>query len=273
MDGRGGAALLLTVLLAAGCSGHATAPAARAQQLPPRTPASTPSASVPPDMRADPQQVHFALVSADGHRVTVSVFGGGCTRTGHLSARETADEVSLDLETFTRADAMTCTSEALVWTESTALAAPVGSRSVVDRVSGKRVHWFDGNRLADVTWLPAGANGPADRPAGDGWARVYQFPHVRSAAPIDVIQTVTKASRPQFTPNPMLQSSSARVHDRPAIVVTQRGDNGQLLESWIRWVEGGYEFSVESVPEWGWQRALPVSRLLRVAEGLRLPAG
>ena len=226
---------------------------------------------MPAGYRAEPQAVRFALVSADGRRVTVSTFGGGCTRTGHLSADESADRVVVDLETYTFANATTCTSDARVWTESTTLAGPLDGRTLYDHASGKRVAYFDGRRLAAVGWLPPGAASPIDRPMGTGWERKYQFPRQHTAAPVKVTQTPTTAARPPYTPNPMLDTSPARVHGRPAMVVTQRGDGGVLVQARVLWVERGYAFAVDSMPEWAWQRPLTVSRLLRVAGGLRLP--
>jgi len=227
-----------------------------------------------PGYKAEPQPVRFALVSADGRRITAIATGGGCTRDAHLSAVERADRVVLRLAGITPAVITGgCTADLLVLTRATTLSAPLGRRRLLDATTGHRVRWFDGRRLAVPGWLPPGAAAPSDRPVGSGWDRSYAFPGHRHAAPVDVTQTPTRLTRPSYRPDPDLIFSWTTVHGRPALLILQRDHEGRLLQSELSWVENDFLMRVASYPEWAWQRPLPMRSLMRVATGLRLPPG
>ena len=282
---RGLAALGL-VAMAAGCTGHGAtvAPAAHAAQAgstpSPSAPSSSPSPRPavwvsPKGSVSDLQQVPFALVSADGRRVSVTGYGGGCTLDTHLFADESTDRVVLRLYGYSPppSPGTTCTTELIVMTRSAVLHAPLGRRRLVDASTGRPVHWFDGRRLARVTWLPRAAAAARDALLRKGWVRSYPFPGHRTEAGIDVSQLPGALKPADYTPGRPMEVTRTHVHGLQAVITVQRDDHGGLIQASITWAERGWRLSVASAPEWAWQRPWSPSVLMRVADGLRLPAG
>lgn len=220
------------------------------------------------------QPVTFALVSADGRQITVNATGGGCTVDAHLTAEESSDEVGLKLlAQDTTGPEVACTSDMRVWQRSVRLVSPLADRPLRDLTSGKAVPHFDGRALATVTWMPDGSSAPSDRPEGYGWARVYTFPGQRTAAPVVVVQTPGDLlGGERFQAHGPLEASERRVHGHRAVLIVQRDGHGDLVQSRLGWVEGGYTYEIDSQPEWVYQRPLQPDTLQRIADGLE-PVG
>ncbi|MCW2672300.1 MAG: hypothetical protein JWP14_889 [Frankiales bacterium] len=218
-----------------------------------------------------PQAVTFALVSADGLRITVNAIGGGCTRDAHLTAVQTTAEVSLRLlADDTSGPGVVCTTDLHVWPRSMVLDSPLAQRRLSDVASGALVPYFDGQQLASVSWLPSGSEGPTDRPEGRGWTRVYEFPGQQAAAPLAIIQTPGDLlGTDRFQVSGALEASSTRVHGHEAILIVQRDLQGNLLQSRLGWVESGFTFEIDSMPDWVYQRPLQPDVLQHIADGVQ----
>jgi len=223
--------------------------------------------SPPAGTTAAPQPLRFALVSADGRRVTVNASGGGCTADLHLATAETRDIVTLTLTEYVRSGP--CAAYGLVTQRAVTLRDPLGPRDLVDGTSRRPIRYFDGRKLAAVRWLPSGASAPQDRPNGAGWIRVYNFAAHAAEAPLWIEQAPGDIlGEDQFHPG-VGTVTMATVHGHPARMITQYDDQGVLLQDRLGWFEAGYTYVVSSMPSLGSQRPLPPDTLERIAKALR----
>jgi hypothetical protein len=261
--------LMLAAALA-GCSSNGSVGDGAGSNVPRETHAAswTPPAGTKPQA----QPIEYALVSANGREITVAAFGGGCTVTAHLSATEAAGEVVLRLIGYEHTGRhIACPTNLIVWTRSVTLSEPLAGRRLVDGSTRKVVPFFDGRHLAALGWLPSRARLESNRPTGHGWERTYGFSS-RHAAPIQIDQVYgDQLGGDQFAPDPMRRNSHLLVHGHAATLVTQPGPHGRLLEAFLGWVEHGYTITVESLPEYRWQRPYPPRVLEHIAREMRLP--
>lgn len=225
----------------------------------------------PAGATAEPQPLRFALVSADGRRITVNAEGGGCTADWRLVPTETASTVTLRLTEY-RYEGGPCAAVAILRQRTTTLQSPLAARRLVDGPSGKAITHFDGRKLATVQWLPAGASAPEDRPDGAGWIRVYRFPAHPAEAPVWIEQSPGNLlGEDRFHPG-MGTITTTTVHGRPAGMIAQYDDHGVLLQDQIGWYERGYTYSVTGRPTLGSQQPFPPHVLKRIADAMRPPA-
>lgn len=222
---------------------------------------------------ATPVAVDFALVAADGRRVTVRGTGGGCMKAARLTATQTSAEVDLRLVRYdvkpTRH--LFCSAVLTIWTRSVTLRRALAGRKLATGRLGTDVPYFDGRQLAKVGWLPKGARRPVDRQfAGRDWLRTYRFGK-RSEAPIQIDQIPGN----RLDMSELTSSAYVRHH---VDVQGRRGESAVqgdvrhgLAEDRLAWFAHGYTYIVESVPRWGWQHPFSPATLLRVADAMTLP--
>lgn len=270
MTSRRAIAWGLTTLLGAvglvGCT-HGKSPAAspRASHVA-RTP--TPWQS-PAGTSARPEPIKYALVAADGRKITVTAVGGGCTQARHLGASESSDTVALRLVVYDATGA--CASVLRVYTESTVLTAPLAGRRLTDALNGRAVQYFDGKKLAVVSWLPTGASAPEDRQDGPAWIRIYRFPARPKTATIQVEQAPGNIiGRNALGRAGGRVVTATQVRGRRATLFLDRDETGAVVVARLAWLEAGYTFVVSSVPVLAPERAFSLAVLERVAAGLRL---
>jgi hypothetical protein len=267
----GGIAL---VLGAAGCSSNRSAKAETHHRPAAGTGADlvvTATPRPPHGKRVEPERVTYALVSADGRTITVEWGGGGCTRSGRLYATSDAETVELHLVGYTTLPDSVCTADALAGPMSTTLPASLGSRALVDALSHKRVPFFDGNRLATIGWLPAGASKPVDGLIGRVWDRTFMFSDP-TEAPIDVAQFPGNALN-----GAGLQASSASVrstltiHGHPAILLRELDGGSTLSRAAVAFFADHYTYVIRSSMDSEAQVVFPPSVLEHIADDLTPP--
>lgn len=208
--------------------------------------------------RYDAEVVGQVLVSADGRTVTTTARWTGCEHRPRLVARESAGGVRLALHREDRSQPGQICDGGDERQLSTRLAAPLGSRPLVDAVSGRPIGW--------VRWAATGQPGlPACWLRADRLSRLLQCRRSRLDAGVPLRVRLPLLSIKQVTGVlPEVQGDVVTVHGHPA-----RYREGSGTDRSVTWFDGSFTLTVLSVePVVG----LPQAELLRIAENVNPPA-
>jgi hypothetical protein len=215
----------------------------------------------------NPEVITGALVAPDGRHVVVPYTGGGCVVGARLTATETGSKVTLVLRQVL-SGASVCPADLIVGlTVRVTLPHPLWGRALVDGLTGRPIHYFDGRKLLRVTYLPPGyrfsSYQPYPAPAVTAWERVFVSPG-RGTAPVEVEQIPGNTAVAPSWP----VTAHVEVDGRLAALSVLTSD-GQVFGRAITWRAGGYAFVVYTVSYRAGQRVLSATELTRIANGLR----
>jgi hypothetical protein len=201
-----------------------------------------PAGRTPRPTSASVQPIGFALVSENGHKLTVAAAGDGCTRGARLRAAETSSTVTLTLQLVNERGQ--CAGNTSVSYPSTRLSVAIGARRLVDARTGDKIPFVSSHSLARVTWLPTGIGSP-ETLVEDGWVRSYSFSMEYASAPIEIGQYPGNLlASPLFRRNGDAVSN-VLLGRIPAKLFVQTS-NSQPIRERIEWVESGYTFQIVS---------------------------
>ena len=215
----------------------------------------------------NPEVITGALVAPDGRHVIVPYTGGGCVVGARLTATETGSKVTLVLRQV-MSGASVCPADLIVGlTVRVTLPHPLWGRALVDGLTGRPIHYFDGRKLLRVTYLPPGyrfsAYQPYPAPAVTAWDREFVSPG-QAAAPVEVEQVPGNTA---LTPSWPV-TARVEVDGRRAALSVLTSD-GQVYGRAVTWRADGYAFVVYTVTYRAGQRLLSAAQLTRIADGLR----
>jgi hypothetical protein len=222
----------------------------------------------------------FAQVDATGTQVNVMAPYGGCDMPPRLTA--TADETAVTLTLYqvvVTHPQQGCSTAVRMGRAGALLSAPLGKRALQDAVSGHNLAYFDGKRLAKVSYLPAGyaesgtvaalAEPGQVTESGVSWTRRYAPLGDKPGEPFLLQQTVHLTIAPEAPPT---GGRPVTVHGKQAVLLAS-GDT-------VLWYDGGYKFVLAAKPDsatpaGGSARPsgapLSADELVRIANGVQLP--
>ena len=198
-----------------------------------------------------------------------------CGGQSRLAARSYPGRVVLVVAAPNGAPDQACPADLVIEPVSATLPAVLGSRVLVDGITGKTVPYFDARSFAAIAALPSGYECGSEEPGafdlnGSGaGATVYCSGQAKDSAPLAVEQkrgvgTVSSAAWP-VVGHPSIAGHLATLR--------VAASSGEVYVRALSWSMGGYSFVVISSQEKEGQPILSSGELLDVARGLHLSAG
>lgn len=229
--------------------------------------------------------------SPDGRTLVVTFVGGApyvedqpCTVDYRAVVTESRSTVEVELQARQppQPDELFCTAAGSFRQVEAELAEPLGDRAVLEQRSERVQNVYDGQLLAEPTWLPDGwalqreSAGFPEPEAATSWERTWGPP----APPPSEDGTCTPSDSPvTLTQGPAAAVDAHSAEGRAVSTHDVNGHEATLYEAepsaagavWLTWVVEPQSFLLMSGPSCFDEGTPTVELLLRFAEGLAVP--